>query len=50
MDVAFGSLVVRYSVQDNHVHFLGEAAGKERLANGMKRAEPRKRTRLILLR
>ena len=31
-----GFRVVHYSVQDNHAHFLVEAAGKERLANGMK--------------
>ena len=31
-----GFRVVHYSIQDNHAHFLVEAAGKERLANGMK--------------
>ena len=31
-----GFRVVHYSIQDNHAHFLVEAAGRERLANGMK--------------
>ena len=31
-----GFRVVHYSIQDNHAHFIVEAAGRERLANGMK--------------
>ena len=31
-----GFRVVHYSVQDDHAHFLVEAAGAQRLANGMK--------------
>jgi len=31
-----GFRVVHYSIQDNHAHFLVEAAGKARLADGMK--------------
>ena len=31
-----GFRVVHYSVQDDHAHFLVEAAGARRLANGMK--------------
>ena len=31
-----GFRVVHYSIQDNHAHFLVEAAGRDRLADGMK--------------
>ena len=31
-----GFRVVHYSIQDNHAHFIVEAAGRERLANGIK--------------
>ena len=31
-----GFRVIHYSIQDDHAHFIVEAAGAKRLANGMK--------------